>query len=267
MELWNEARVALYGGLQRRLPASVRTWIGRSQLTASLRRWLLWPRGLGTLVESQISFHGCEFRFAAPVKVASTVRQRGGIESGLCRLVLQECGAGAVAIDVGASYGFISLVMASAVGPSGRVYAFEADPAIADALRANILMNGLETRCTTVQGFVGSIADGRTRLTLDEYVAARGVDRVDFLKIDVDGPDLEVLRGARDCLAQFHPVVVIEMTCGQPEIVDLLEQLGYECSDMSGRAINSTRWPPNMLAAVGRRLKVPSRDDLRSRAF
>ena len=259
MHLWNEARVAIYGRLQRSLPAGVRAWIGRSQLTAPFRRWFLWPRGAGRLVGTNVLFEGHRFHFAAPLKVTTSVRQNGGIENGLCRLVLSECGSGAVALDVGANYGFISLVMACAVGAKGTVHAFEADTEIASALAENIRLNNFEDRCRVVEGFVGDTCDGRGRLTVDDYVSRVGLERVDFLKIDVDGPDHQVLEGARKTLQRFHPVVVIEMTNEQPAILALLRELGYECADMRGQEVNPAAWPPNLLAAVGRRLAIPPR--------
>lgn len=259
VRLWNEARLALYTTLRKRLPASTRDWIGGSTLTAPLRRMLLWPSAVGKLVDNDVTFGGHRFRFRCPVKVASHVRLHGGIENGLCRLILQECKPGGVALDVGANYGFVSLVMAHAVGPAGQVHSFEADPVIYRAFVANLESNSLADRCAAVHGFVGDIAQPPERVTIDQYVADTGVERVDFLKIDVDGPDLEVLLGARRTLERFHPVIAIEMTGEQARIVELLHELGYECTDMRGIDIDPSAWPPNILAAVGRRLAVPPR--------
>lgn len=259
MDLWNEARVALYSRLRRWLPSSVREWIGQTSLTAPLRRSILWPHGARNLVESSVDFHGNRFRFAASVKVAESVRRVGGIENGLCRLILKECVAGGCVLDIGANYGFVSLVMAAAVGPSGRVHSFEADPLIGDALAGNVRLNNLEHRCTVVHGFVGKESDGKRLVSIDEYVQQHAIERLDFIKIDVDGPDLQVLEGARRSLERFHPVVVIEMTGDQSEIVALLRSFGYQCCDMFGKDVTPPSWPENVFAAVGRRLAVPRR--------
>lgn len=254
MRLWDEARVAVYSALQRSLPAAMRDWIGGSSLTARLRRALLWD-----LVQSEVSFHGYQFTISAPIKMIATIRRDGGIENGLCRLVLEQCRLGDVAIDVGANYGFVSLVMTQAVGPKGQVHSFEVDPEIVRALMANVTANGVGDRCRVVQTFVGNIADGQGRTTIDAYTEAVGLERLDFLKIDVDGPDLAVLEGAQKTLARFQPVVAIEMSGEQQRIISLLQELGYECTDMKGREIDPNAWPPNILAAVGRRLQVPPR--------
>jgi len=259
MRLWNEGRVALYAALERRLPPSVRNWIGGSALTAPLRRWLVWPNALGRLVATDVRFGGHPFRFSAPLKTAATVRRDGGIENGLCRLILEQCPQGGVAIDVGANYGFVTLVMAQAVGGSGQVHSFEADATIYEAFSGNIAANHLEGRCASVHGFVGNVEAPPERITIDAYARRAGLERVDFIKIDVDGPDFEVLEGARDTLSRFRPVVAIEMTGEQAKIVGLLRELGYECTDMRGGDVDPAAWPANLLAAVGRRLRVPPR--------
>lgn len=259
MRLWNEARVALYSKLHQVLPVSVRNWIGGSSLTAPLRRMLIWPNAVGKLVATDVTFEGRTFRFSAPVKTAATVRERGGIENGLCRLILEQCSEGAIALDVGANYGFVSLVMAHAVGASGQVHSFEADRDILGGLRTNIADNEVGKRCQVVHAFVSATSSPPERISVDDYVATHRLARVDFLKIDVDGPDAEVLEGARKTLERFHPVIAIEMTQDHDRIIDMLAELGYETTDMRGMAVDRTAWPPNVLAAVGRRLRVPPR--------
>lgn len=253
MSLFREARLSAYNTLQRLLPTRVREWIGGSRLTEPLRRALLWR-----IVEAPVDFHGRRFRFAAPMKMIAAIRRNGGIENGLCRLILEQTKPGHIVLDIGANYGFVTLVMANAVGSAGQVHSFEADSKIHDGLLANVTRNELRDRCTVVHGFVGDVADGQARITIDSYVATAKLERVDFIKIDVDGPDLQVLEGARATLSRFHPVIAIEMTAAHDQIIALLRELGYDCTDMQGRDLDRAAWPANVLAAVGRRLQVPS---------
>jgi precorrin-6B methylase 2 len=257
--LWNEARVALYTAFRRGLPSSVREWLGGSTLTEPLRRWFVWPGAIGRLVTTDLEFCGRALRIATPLKAASELRARGGIENRLCRLILEQCTEGAVAIDVGANYGFVSLVMAHAVGASGQVHSFEANPTIFEAFVANIAANGFEQRCTAVRGYVDAVTAPPDRFSIDDYVRDKQLARVDFIKIDVDGPDADVLDGAKQTLERFHPIVAIEMSAEQERIIGLLEGMGYECTDMLGEPVDRNAWPPIVLAAVGRRLRVPPR--------
>jgi len=147
------------------------------------------------------------------------------------------CPEGGVAIDVGANFGEWSLQMARAVGATGRVFAFEPSPAIAEALRKTLAINGqkhasvIEAAASATEGAanftvnedhsgksgIGTEAGGdRTRdtsvptVTLDSFAASQQLDRLDFIKIDVEGHDAEVLAGADKTLGQFKPALVLE---------------------------------------------------------
>jgi len=150
-------------------------------------------------------------------------------------------GADAVCIDVGANIGLYSLAL-STLAPDGRVYAFEPSPSafsyLGKNLRANRTANaeasqlalGRSQGTVTFHDFsffsAGSFSSddgslltsdsyGSTSFeapvtTLDAFVTERGVQRVDFVKIDVEGAELAVLDGAAETLAKNRPTVVLE---------------------------------------------------------
>ena len=144
-------------------------------------------------------------------------------------------------VDVGANIGLYTLGL-SHLAPRGHVYAFEPSPGAFECLRANLESNGV-TNVETFQGalsdrqgtigfhdvpfftagsftaeegsYLGTEAVGSTLVevpctTLDAFVESRRVDRVDVIKIDVEGAELSVLDGARRTLADHQPVVVME---------------------------------------------------------
>ena len=173
---------------------------------------------------------------------------------------------GMVAFDVGANIGCHTLVMANAVAANGRVFAFEPNPAIHQRLRANITLN----RFAQVEALPLCLSDHASEetlfapyeneynqglasmhrgnlgprcqeitvasVTLDDFVGERGLQRLDLLKVDVEGHEFQVLAGARHVLRQFRPVLVLEFSERQwanagvrPEQVeDYLAGLGYE---------------------------------------
>ena len=151
-------------------------------------------------------------------------------------------GPGFTVLDVGANVGAYTLLFATWVGPAGHVIAFEPAPASIAGLRRQLGLNGLTDRVDVVEaavaGTVGSAsfacdgASGANALgtgargartitvattTIDAFCAERGV-RPDVIKIDVEGAELDVLRGARRTLAsssveafiEFHPTAWTE---------------------------------------------------------
>lgn len=168
---------------------------------------------------------------------------------------------GGAAIDIGANLGEWALALARAVGPAGRVLAIEPAPRAAASLARTFAANGLtqaelircavgdhdgiaefavpvvtSSRTDTGTARIGPAAAAQEALTvalrrLDLLVAERRLDRVDLVKIDVEGHERRVLDGAETTLGRFHPVLVIE-TGHEAEgdrraIHDRLGVLGY----------------------------------------
>jgi FkbM family methyltransferase len=147
---------------------------------------------------------------------------------------------GATVFDVGANVGAYTLLFAQWVGPSGTVVAFEPAPASAAGLRHQLRLNGVADRVQVVESAVADIvgtaafaadrASGANALisaghagehavmvtttSLDAFCEAKRI-RPDVIKIDVEGAEMAVLRGARRTLAaegvqafmEFHPAV------------------------------------------------------------
>lgn len=145
---------------------------------------------------------------------------------------------GATFVDCGANVGYFSVLAAHLVGPTGRVVAIEANPATHRLLARNLQANGsgasvccaLVAEPGEVTLFVpreggdvysslrtGGLVQGRDvdaikvpgRL-LDEVVTSFELKRLDVLKIDIEGGELDVLRSAHEVLRDFCPVVICE---------------------------------------------------------
>jgi FkbM family methyltransferase len=166
---------------------------------------------------------------------------------------------GGVCVDVGANIGFYAQRLAKAVGPAGRVFAFEP---VSDCFSALVRGIPIELRHSIVaeklivsdeSGMLsitlpiasgvalpglshvndpGAIVEGKSEsvnaVTLDEYFALKDTN-IDLIKIDVEGYELHVLKGARKLLESKHPHVLCEIH-DSPSLVDTLEYmsaLGY----------------------------------------
>ena len=160
-------------------------------------------------------------------------------------------------IDAGSGWGDASLYFAFRAGPAGRVAAFEFLPGNLRVLARNRELNpDLAARIDVVERPLWSTtgvsmafrdrgpatvvrpgpmedADGvASSLTLDDFVAGSGMPRVDFIKMDVEGAELEALHGARHVLAAHRPKLAISVYhdighfTAIPELIDSLG-LGY----------------------------------------
>jgi FkbM family methyltransferase len=150
------------------------------------------------------------------------------------------CKPGDTFVDVGANIGNWTLEAARFVGPQGRVLAIEPVPHMAEALRKTARANRLGhvavaevalaetagTRSFSVErgntggsrlGTMSGDVQGITVRTapLDAVVEEQGLQRLDVLKIDVEGFEAEVLAGAAQSLARFRPAIYME--CGQDD--------------------------------------------------
>jgi FkbM family methyltransferase len=144
-----------------------------------------------------------------------------------------------VIIDVGANLGWVAAGFGWIV-PDGRVVAVEASPATYANLSRTIGRSGLENvtlvntavsdKPGTLEFFecewfsAGSFVKESTiaadvhvgavtvpAITIDELVTQQGLERVDLIKIDIEGHELPALRGARATLERFRPSAIVEM--------------------------------------------------------
>ena len=176
---------------------------------------------------------------------------------------------GMTVLDVGASFGLYSLAAAHRVGASGRVVAFEPARRSASALRLHLEWNGGGERVEVVEAavaastgaarfweqevsFVASLSEASARreegsfatpvqqrrvpvVTLDDFCATRTIEP-DVVKIDVEGAESSVLRGAREILGRRHAVLFLEVHLGagdDDEPLALLDAAGWEHEQMS----------------------------------
>lgn len=168
------------------------------------------------------------------------------------------CRPGDTVLDIGANVGDWTLSMALRVGLNGRVLAFEPVPYLAEAIAKTSRINrqdqvevhnlALSSEDGTAEFSVEQGNSGGSRLghmagdfssisvptrRLDSLLAERpDIERIDFIKIDVEGFELQVLQGARATLARFRPPLILESghesDSERQAQADFLMSLGYD---------------------------------------
>ena len=184
------------------------------------------------------------------------------------REFMRQLRPGDVVADVGAYVGIYSIAAAKRVQPGGTVYAFEPDPRNADALARHVELNRLAGSVEVVRaaasdrsgsiGFqAGRSMESRVALdapmagevvpcvTLDDFFAGRSVD---VFKLDVEGYEEQVLRGARGLLmdavrrprvifVEVHPYAWPALGTTSETLLGVLRDCGYAAFDMDGAPV------------------------------
>lgn len=175
--------------------------------------------------------------------------------------------SGDTVFDVGGNLGTSALLFSRLAGPDGRVVSFE--PIFHNLLRRNAEANGASDVRVVAAGVAESsgeaefalsdrgvdsrmsgprFAGGRKitapLITLDGFVEREGLDRVDFVKMDIEGAEESALLGATETLRRLRPRLSIasyhtdpEGRAQHPRLVRLLGRLGYEVREVEGRHI------------------------------
>jgi hypothetical protein len=165
---------------------------------------------------------------------------RGVYEQALQKWVAGNVRSDAVCFDIGAAEGWSSLLMAK-YASKGAVFAFEPSSR-GDGIEQVFRLNSDKPLASlrVVKAFVGK-SDQASELaetssipaiSLDHFCAVERIKRCDVLKIDVDGPEVDVLDGASGTIQRFFPKLCVEIHSKQA-LADVSERLGnwgYEYS-------------------------------------
>lgn len=182
---------------------------------------------------------------------------------------------GMIMLDIGAHHGLYTLLGSRNVGTQGRVLAFEPSTRERNHLLTHLRLNrcknvdvepvalgrkvgsgelfvvdGMETGCNCLRP--PSVSEPTFKVavhvdTLDDYLERRRIERVDFIKIDVEGAELEVFKGATRLLNRRpRPIILAEIEDARTaawnypakETVDYLRQYDYDWFRFEGAALH-----------------------------
>ncbi|MDP2005235.1 MAG: FkbM family methyltransferase [Rubrivivax sp.] len=251
-------------------------------LLASIYRRLGWRRGSGIGTLSV----GVGAGLRLDPSTSNPDYATGANELPVQQALAQHLSSGGVFYDVGANIGFLTLIGARLVGPAGRVLAFEPVPRNAAAIRRNAALNGFATiqvieKALTRRSGIGELAlaayaggavlaevdtppDSAGTLSvelasIDDLVELSGYPAPGFVKIDVEGAELDVLEGMERTAARCRPVILCEVDDAEPAglarkqqaIEQWLAAHGYRFSELPP-SYEGIRWLVKHLIAVPR---------------
>lgn len=171
-----------------------------------------------------------------------------------------------IVLDVGANVGDVSMMASKIVSEKGYIYGFEPDPTNFLRLNKNLSLNNFQNIDVINKGigdkkgrFSLSIIDDRNRgmnkivktqsgtntineidvIRLDDFVNERGLKKIDVIKIDVEGFEMNVLKGAEAIIKKYQPILFIEIddnhlkeqNTSAKELVSLVKSLGYNITN------------------------------------
>lgn len=170
-------------------------------------------------------------------------------------------------IDIGANEGYYSLFFAKLVGEKGKVVSFEPSEREFNRLMKNIRINKLPNifpinKALSNNSFIGQLYVARNKtghnslaplkeddytiekvdvITLDKFCEEENINNIDFIKIDAEGAELEILQGSLLILKKHRPIFMIELSDKRTsyfnyktlDIVDVFKKYNYELFSVS----------------------------------
>jgi len=158
-------------------------------------------------------------------------------------------------IDIGANYGLYTLTMASLIGPSGRLWAFEPTSVTASFLRKSIRANGFanitlvqaglsdkkgtaqislntnpELNAVTDESVPGGTYETIELMSLDECAHEYGWENIEFVKLDAEGQEHNIIVGGKHFLSTQSPLIMFELkhlNSVNTTLIDDFMALGY----------------------------------------
>ncbi len=169
---------------------------------------------------------------------------------------------GSTALDIGANKGVYTYWLSKKVGKKGQVFSFEPQPELGDFLEESkkafglnnvtIVNKGLSSKASAMKLYRRKVGDGAAMIAtennklfdptgkeevnvqvdrLDDFIAKHDIEKLSFIKCDVEGHELDVFKGGLETLKKHKPTLLFEChheEVKEGEVFGLLESIGYE---------------------------------------
>lgn len=257
----NKILVRLYSSV----PNTIKQFVGKTSWFKNLRDLILKKNGqyreVSTVIKKSYESYDVEFEFFGSVQNVAKASKKG-IENTVLKNTFKLINANfkhendCVVLDIGANFGYLSLVWATSICKhTGQVIAFEPNPNVYRSFLKSITKNNLMKTITLENKAVGfqnntidmylnnttsNIAKHENAIetvkmdmiTLDSYVKQHNLKRCDLIKIDVDGIELDILKGCVHTMLHYKPIFIVE-TNKDRRIIEFFIKHHYTVLNMS----------------------------------
>ena len=200
----------------------------------------------------------------------------GTYEVPIQNIFAQHLKSGDVFYDIGANVGFFSIIAARLVGDTGKIYAFEPGRENAQSIRHNARLNNFSQieviekavshRSGEGQLLLAEYSGGHALATadappdlagevtvdlvsIDDLIAQNKIEPPNFVKVDVEGAELDVLQGMRETIKTHQPTIIYEVDDGDRagyerkynELANFFESLNYQVTQTEN-SYNTIDW-------------------------
>ena len=190
----------------------------------------------------------------------------GEIDPAITALIKKNVREGMIVFDLGANFGWFSLIFSKLVGSSGHVYTFEADPTLIKTINENVKLNKLDN-VTVIPKAISNKSgisefsldetyDTRNQLdakspkgkvikietiSLDEFCNENGIKQVDFIKMDIEGSEPKAIKGMKKIIlsnpnlkivTEFNQYAIKSVDSSPQEFLELLDEMGLEFKEI-----------------------------------
>ncbi len=260
------------------LPYTFHKKIGSSKILRPLRNAFL--RNQGSYVETKVQIKRNYLEYPISFFLFTSLKMGAkAVKSGLENTILQNSikllnkrvsNDNAVILDVGANFGYLTLVWANSVSQKGKVISFEPNPKVHASLLKSVKANKLESKIElnnlavgkndgSIELYVDSTTSNTLKPTkkigsshtidmvsLNSYINKNNIEHCDLVKIDVDGIEFEILMGSTELIKKCAPIFIVE-TNNDKRIIDFFRKQNYQILDMKLNPFQSSeQLPPNI---------------------
>lgn len=258
---------------------------GRDYLIEKLPKWFLKPAKGPVTVKTRFGF-AIQLDPVFDKNIENIIYERGVYEQGTTEYIRETLKGGGCFVDVGANIGYLSMVAASKVGETGCVHSFEPVSSTYEILNKNKDLNAFSQMNThnfalgnsSEKLIIYSEKENRGGASITNKRSSKGEEidvkrlddlgikeRIDLIKVDVEGFEWEVLKGAAEKIREDKPIIIVEYSNDRESSgssLDMLKWLQNEYNYRPYRFLKGKERKSKLVPCISKTVGLPEHDNI-----